>query len=176
MPQANVNGHLTRSIRMAGKWLAGLCIRLFIRSGGREGERESESEREATGYEPLEIVSKDLQVTFQTHRINFVRCSFTWAFCMTLSQSTRTHQFGGPGLFYAPTLTELYRGTSLIRNNFPLGPYSRPMSWVLWWSLGGGLFLMNEVPLYRNASMSPWKAFISKTKRNMGHILDHTVF
>ena len=34
-----------------------------------------------------------------------------------------------------------YRGTSLIRNSFLLGPYSRPMPRVLWWSYGGGSFL-----------------------------------
>ena len=27
-----------------------------------------------------------------------------------------------------------YRGTSLIRNSLPLGPYGRPMSEALWWS------------------------------------------
>jgi len=27
-----------------------------------------------------------------------------------------------------------YRGTSLIRNNPPVGPYSRPMPRALWWS------------------------------------------
>ena len=37
----------------------------------------------------------------------------------------------------------IYKGTSLIRNSAPLGPYSR----ALWWSQGGGLFLMSEVPL-----------------------------
>ena len=40
-----------------------------------------------------------------------------------------------------------YRGTSLIRNSAPLGPYSRTMPRALWWSEGGGLFLMIEVPL-----------------------------
>ena len=40
-----------------------------------------------------------------------------------------------------------YRGTSLIRNSAPLGPYSRNMPRALWWSYGGGLFLMSEVPL-----------------------------
>jgi hypothetical protein len=30
--------------------------------------------------------------------------------------------------------------------NAPLGPYSRPMPRVLWWSWGGGHFLMREVP------------------------------
>ena len=28
---------------------------------------------------------------------------------------------------------ECYRGTSLIRNSPPLGPYSRPMPRNLWW-------------------------------------------
>ena len=27
-----------------------------------------------------------------------------------------------------------YRGTSLIRNRYPLGPYSRTMPRALWWS------------------------------------------
>ena len=41
-----------------------------------------------------------------------------------------------------------YRGTSLIENITPLGPYSRAMPRALWWSWGGGLFLISEVPLY----------------------------
>jgi len=36
-----------------------------------------------------------------------------------------------------------YRGTSLIRNRAPLGPYSRTMPRAI----GGGRFLMSEVPL-----------------------------
>jgi len=28
----------------------------------------------------------------------------------------------------------VYRGTSLIRNSAPLGPYSRTIPRVLWWS------------------------------------------
>ena len=39
-----------------------------------------------------------------------------------------------------------YRGTSLMRNNAPLGPYSMTMPRALWWSWGGVLFLMSEVP------------------------------
>ena len=39
-----------------------------------------------------------------------------------------------------------YRGTSLIRNAPLLGPYSRTIPRVAWWSYGGGLFLMSEVP------------------------------
>jgi len=40
------------------------------------------------------------------------------------------------------------RGTSLIRTPPLLGPYSRTIPRVLWWSRGeGGLFLMSEVPL-----------------------------
>ena len=40
-----------------------------------------------------------------------------------------------------------YRGTSLIRNSATLGPYSRNTPRALWWSYGGGRFLMSEVPL-----------------------------
>ena len=40
-----------------------------------------------------------------------------------------------------------YRGTSLIRNSAPLGPYWRALLRVLWWSQGGRTFLMSEVPL-----------------------------
>jgi len=40
-----------------------------------------------------------------------------------------------------------YRGTSLIRNSAPLAPYIRTMPRALWWSQGGGLFLMSEVRL-----------------------------
>ena len=40
-----------------------------------------------------------------------------------------------------------YRGTSLIRKRRPLGPYRRTMPMALWWSWGGVLFLMSEVPL-----------------------------
>ena len=35
---------------------------------------------------------------------------------------------------------------SLIGNNPSLGPYSRTMARALWWSYGGALFLMSEVP------------------------------
>ena len=42
----------------------------------------------------------------------------------------------------------LYRGTSLIRERAPLGPYRRPMLKVLGGSKVGGRFLMGEVPLY----------------------------
>ena len=41
------------------------------------------------------------------------------------------HDFGdwaGEGLHHA------YKGTSLVRNCFPLRPYSRPMPRALWWS------------------------------------------
>ena len=39
-----------------------------------------------------------------------------------------------------------YMGPSLIRNRHPVGPYSRTMPRALWWSWGGGMFLMSEVP------------------------------
>ena len=41
-----------------------------------------------------------------------------------------------------------YRGTSHIRNSAPLGSYCRTMPRALWWSSGGGLFLMSEEVLY----------------------------
>jgi hypothetical protein len=41
-----------------------------------------------------------------------------------------------------------YRGTSLMRKHTPLGPYRRPVPRVLGGSLGGGCFLMSEVPLH----------------------------
>ena len=41
-----------------------------------------------------------------------------------------------------------YMGTSLIRNIAPIGLYSRTIPRALWWVLGGGPFLMSEVPLY----------------------------
>ena len=41
----------------------------------------------------------------------------------------------------------VYRGTSFISDSPLLGPYSRTLPRVLWWSKGRGLFLMSEVPL-----------------------------
>ena len=40
-----------------------------------------------------------------------------------------------------------YRDTSFIRKIDHPGPYSRTMTRALWWSEGGVLFLMSEVPL-----------------------------
>ena len=34
-----------------------------------------------------------------------------------------------------------YKGTSLIRNTSLLGPYSRTIPRIIWWSWGGGCFL-----------------------------------
>ena len=42
----------------------------------------------------------------------------------------------------------VYRGTSLIINSPPLGPYSSTKPRALRWSWRGGLFLMSEVLLY----------------------------
>jgi len=44
-------------------------------------------------------------------------------------------------------VSRTYRGTSLIRNTPLLGTCSRTIPRVLWWSSGGGLFLMSKVPL-----------------------------
>jgi len=35
-----------------------------------------------------------------------------------------------------------------MRKRLPVGPYGRPVPRALWQFLGGGLFLMSEVPLY----------------------------
>ena len=50
-----------------------------------------------------------------------------------------------------------YRGTLLIRNSAPLGPYSRPMPRVLGGSQGGGRFLMGEVSLYGHKVDFVWE-------------------
>ena len=51
-------------------------------------------------------------------------------------------------LFLLRHLLDRCRVASLIRKRGPLGPYSRTtIPGVLWWSLGGGLFLMGEIPL-----------------------------
>ena len=42
----------------------------------------------------------------------------------------------------------VYTGALLMRNSAPLEPYTRTMPRALWWSQGGVLFLMSEVPLY----------------------------
>jgi hypothetical protein len=46
-----------------------------------------------------------------------------------------------------PSPLKGYRGTSLTIKRTPLRPYGRPMPRVLGGSLGGGSFLMGEVPL-----------------------------
>ena len=47
-----------------------------------------------------------------------------------------------------PRGRQVYRGTSLIRNHAPLGPYSRSMPRAPGWHYGGMLFIISEVPLY----------------------------
>ena len=44
-----------------------------------------------------------------------------------------------------------HRGTSLIKDCPPIGPYSRNMHRALWRSLGGVQFVMSEVPLQHSA-------------------------
>jgi len=41
----------------------------------------------------------------------------------------------------------VYRGTSLVRNSAPLGPYSKNEPRALWWSQGRRLLLRREVSL-----------------------------
>ena len=54
------------------------------------------------------------------------------------------------GRFLAPQRrTCLYRGTLLIRHTPLLGPYRRTIPRALWWSWGGGQFLVSEAsPLF----------------------------
>ena len=47
-----------------------------------------------------------------------------------------------------PAKTYLDRGTSLTRNTPFVGPFSRTIPRVMWWSQGRGLFLMSEAPLH----------------------------
>jgi hypothetical protein len=67
---------------------------------------------------------------------------------LTFSVTIARHSLvrGGPSLSFG--VSGPYRDTLLIRNSAPLGPYSRTMPRALWWSQGGGLFHMSEVPLY----------------------------
>ena len=64
---------------------------------------------------------------------------------VTLYMKDRTEH--GHHVHAFPSAKVLYRGTSLIRNRRPLGPYSRTMPRALRGSKGGGRFLMSEVPL-----------------------------
>ena len=50
-------------------------------------------------------------------------------------------------------LPTMYRGTSLIRNRLPPGPYSGPMPMNRQWLQGGGCFLMSVVPMFRGTSL-----------------------
>ena len=61
---------------------------------------------------------------------------------------------GQPRLVCAPG--EAYRGTSLIRNSVPLGPYSRKLPRAFWRPSGGELFLLSEVHL-SSPSIQPQK-------------------
>ena len=75
-----------------------------------------------------------------------------WTACAAVSRNLRGGAIprnGGGGAFPSvPALNRCSlrcRGTSLIRNNPTLGPYSRPVPRALWWSWGG--VRMSEVPL-----------------------------
>ena len=65
-----------------------------------------------------------------------------------LSRLCRIHSTVGP-----PPCNHCDRGTSLIRNNPLLTPYSRTLPRAIWWPWGGGVFLMGEVPLYARSQV-----------------------
>ena len=63
-----------------------------------------------------------------------------------------------------------YRGTSLIRSSAPLGPYSGTIPRVRWGSLGRGLFLLSEIPLYLHPHRGVPRASVFRG----GHIIPET--
>ena len=75
----------------------------------------------------------------------------------------------------SPASNVAYRGTSLIRKRTPLGPYSRPTPRVLGGSLGGGRFIMGEVPL---SIQIPTKAPVKECVAFFGRVcpFDPTVY
>ena len=61
------------------------------------------------------------------------------------SRGMRTQNYASS---YIPQVASIrIRGTSLMRNSLPLGPYNRYMPRALCWSWGGKGCLMREVPL-----------------------------
>jgi len=62
----------------------------------------------------------------------------------------------------------LNRGNSPIRNRATLGSYSRIIPRPLWWSPGGGVFLMSEVPLY--GIKWPAHPFSFESRKRMGRV------
>ena len=67
------------------------------------------------------------------------------AFCVRALHNQGPRKTG----VFSPQIIAVYRGTSLIKNSAPIGPYSRNMPWAPWWSWWGEAFLVSEVPLYR---------------------------
>jgi len=104
-----------------GLWSAG-----FQRERQRQTERETERQR----VHEQSVIRKTV---FRARAVPDWVCPFPGKEGIRTPVSFRTRN--------------VHRGTSLIRNRTHLGPYSRPMPRALWWSLGGGRFLMSEVPL-----------------------------
>ena len=100
----------------------------------------------------------------------FDRCPYRTRVPKYPKAGTESGYEGGYGYSVAPcgtacrsALRTTRRGTSLIRNSAFLGPYSRTMHRALWWVLGGGRFLMSEVPLYHPGNHSH-SQFLPATK------------
>ena len=68
------------------------------------------------------------------------------------SVGVHPRQIGTQGYLAHKNTPSEYRDTSLIRKRTPLGTYSRLLPRVL----GGGSFLMSEVPLYGRTHESFW--------------------
>ena len=80
---------------------------------------------------------KTLKVWSTSSRVGDTTCTCTSSLTGPLQRCTR----------FVPNLTcAVFRGTSLIRNCPPLGPYSRTMPRALWWYYGEWRFLRARYP------------------------------
>ena len=80
----------------------------------------------------------------------------------------RCVQHGHPPFYSSLPRWAYHRGTSLIKNCLPPGPYSRPMPRALRWSEGEGQFLVSEVLLY-----SQHQGYLS-TRKDLSRGRPHT--
>ena len=64
------------------------------------------------------------------------------------------------------------KGTSLIRNSPPLGPYCGTLHIALWWPWGRGLLLLSEVPLQGEPSLTQTEVPVLRH----AHHLDSSTF
>ena len=99
----------------------------------------------------------------QTSRLSTKNSLSLSAEAHTLRQTRRNQHPVGEAArrMQVPAPPPHYRGTSLIKNSTPLGPYSRNMPRALLRLSGGGLFLTGEVPMY----MGYWRIHFTHRTR-----------